>query len=241
MIIKNKYIDTKELMLSILAIFFCAVIAGTLTYIILYTFKVVPYHEYLAPIIIVGCIALMIVCAIVRRSSQKIVSRVVLIINLVCLAGGLYFFPTALSKSKVDYKDLEIYREAKKNTTIEKAIEQMFAYKAIIHNTETEKAYYRYYDEDKAIANKLASIDFTYESEGFYYSKSNYFIQTDKMNIYFNYACTGVVVYRGGTRYYSDDKTVDEFYNSYSISKRSATELKKFIDEKISAKMNSTN
>ena len=99
MVIKDKYVSTKDLIMNILTVLLCAAIVGALTYVILYTFKVVPYYEYVAPIIIIICIVLMIVCAVFRRKSQKTLSHVVLVINLVCLAGELYFFPVALQKT----------------------------------------------------------------------------------------------------------------------------------------------
>lgn len=237
MVIKDKYVSTKDLIMNILTVLLCAAIVGALTYVILYTFKVVPYYEYVAPIIIIICIVLMIVCAVFRRKSQKTLSHVVLVINLVCLAGELYFFPVALQKNSTDYNDLEIYLEAKEDASIETVIRQMYAHDALVHNTQTEKINYEYIDEEKIIANKFGSLDFTFVSEGFYYSKSNYFFMVDKYVIYFNYSCTGITVHKYGTKHYSDNKTTNEFVNSYSISNESATELKALIDNTISNKI----
>lgn len=229
---ENASFSKRKLLINIGTILLSIACLASVVIVFLYDFVGIANSEA-TPYICLGIgIFSLIAYIVLSRKSSKCIKVITLCLNIVCICASLVAVPLTALRGFGDHLREERRDKGNELATIDKAFENIKVSTISLNNETSENSYIKCWDDDKTIATKFVSLNFTFDYKSYYCPCSPDYFVVNKMKIYFLNDYTKVVVYvpaehtmLGGGH--------DEGINYYTISEEEASELKTLVDDKI--------
>ena len=229
---ENTSFTKQKLLINIGTILLSIACLASVVIVILYDFLGNFGNEKIPYICLgIGVFSLIAYIVLIRKSS-KCIKVITLCLNIICICAGLVAFPLTVLRGLGDHLREERRNKGNELATIDKAFENIKVNTISLNNETSENSYIKCWDDDKTIATKFLSLNFTFDYKSYYCPSSPDYFALNMMKIYFLNDYTKVAVYvpaehqmLGGGH--------DEGINYYTISEEEANELKALVDDKI--------